>query len=182
MPRSAILLMDLQHDFLGAAGCRMPVTPDSVAPIIDTANAILGKAMLKDALPVLVVNRFPEADRIGNFFRRGAAVAGTRGAELDSRIRHAGQVKVIEKASASAFSNPELERFLRAENIGEVYVMGVFAEGCVRATVLDARRRGYTVHVLADAVASNAAWKKQFGLWAMQRAGANILASSALRQ
>ncbi|WP_420475492.1 cysteine hydrolase family protein [Noviherbaspirillum sp. ST9] len=181
MTRSAILLMDLQHDFLGAPGGRMPVESDSVAPIIDTANAILGKAMLKDALPVMVVNRFPEADRIGNFFRRGAAVAGTQGAELDARIRSTGPVKVIEKASASAFTNPELDRYLRAESISDVYVMGVFAEGCVRATVLDARRRGYVVHVLADAVASNASWKKRFGLWTMRRAGAHVLASSAVR-
>lgn len=120
MARSAILLMDLQHDFLGAEGCRMPVEPGSVAPLIDTANAILDKAMLKDMLPILVVNRFPASDRIGNFFRRGAAVSGTRGAELDARIRSSSQVKVIDKASASAFTNPELDRYLRAENITDV--------------------------------------------------------------
>jgi nicotinamidase-related amidase len=177
MTRSAILLMDLQHDFLGADGCRMPVEPHSVGPIIDAANAILDKAILKEALPVLIVNRFPESDRIGNFFRRGAAVIGTRGAELDARIRCTGPVKVIEKASASAFTNPELDRYLKAENITDLYVMGVFAEGCVRATVLDARRRGYIVHVLAEAVASNAGWKKRFGLWTMQRAGARVLPS-----
>ncbi|HYC42111.1 MAG TPA: cysteine hydrolase [Noviherbaspirillum sp.] len=177
MTRNAVLLMDLQHDFLGAEGSCMPVEPDSIAPVIDTANAILQKEILKDALPVLVVNQFPESDRIGNFFRRGAAVAGTRGAGLDSRVRCDASVKVIAKASASAFTNPELDRYLRAENITDLYVMGVFAEGCVRGTVLDARRHGYAVHVLADAVASNASWKKRFGLWAMKRAGADILPS-----
>lgn len=64
---------------------------------------------------------------------------------------------------------------MRAENITDLYVMGVFAEGCVRATVIDARHRGYAVHVLANAVASNASWKKRFGLWAMNRAGAVIV-------
>lgn len=175
LKRSAVLLMDLQHDFLGAGGSRMPVEADSIAPVIDTANAILDKKMLKDALPVMVVNHFPASDRIGNFFRRGAAVAGTPGAELDSRVQHAGQVKMIGKASASAFTNTDLDRYLRSENITDLYVMGVFAEGCVRATVLDARRLGYAVHVLANAVASNASWKKRFGLWSMKNAGANIL-------
>lgn len=176
MSRSAALLMDLQHDFLGAEGGRMPVQAEHTAPIVATANAILGKELLGHALPILVVNQFPATDRIANFFRKGAAVAGTPGARLDARILSGDSVKVITKASPSAFTNPELERFLRAEGITHLYVMGVFAEGCVRATVLDARRRGYGVHVMADAIASNASWKKSFALWAMKRAGASICA------
>ena len=54
---------------------------------------------------------------------------------------------------------------------------GLFAEGCVRSTVVEAIKLGYTVHVIANAVATNAAWKKRFALWAMKRAGAKIVAS-----
>ena len=64
---------------------------------------------------------------------------------------------------------------LRAHGVQDVYVLGVFAEGCVRSTVVDVVKRGYTVHAIADAVASNAAWKKAFALWAMDRAEAEIL-------
>ena len=177
MTRSAVLLMDLQHDFLGAEGSRMPVESESVAAVIGAANAILGKEVLVQALPILVVNQFPVTDRIANFFRKGAAVAGTPGADLDTRIRNAGSAKVIVKTSPSAFTSPELDRYLQAEGIHELYVMGVFAEGCVRSTVLDARHRGYGVHVIADAVATNASWKKRFALWAMKRAGADIMPS-----
>lgn len=177
MTRSAVLLMDLQHDFLGADGSRMPVESEGAAAVIGAANAILSKEVLAQALPILVVNQFPVTDRIANFFRKGAAVVGTRGANVDTRIRNAGQAKVIAKASPSAFTNPELDRYLQAEGISELYVMGVFAEACVRSTVLDARRRGYGVHVIADAVASNAPWKKRFALWTMKRAGANIMPS-----
>ncbi|WP_206047096.1 cysteine hydrolase family protein, partial [Noviherbaspirillum denitrificans] len=95
--------------------------------------------------------------------------------DLDARIRNDGSFRIFAKASASAFSNPELDRYLHMEKISDLYVMGVFAEGCVRSTVLDARRRGFKVHVLADAVASNAPWKKRFGIWSMKRAGANIV-------
>ena len=173
--------MDLQHDFLGAEGSRMPVQPEGVAAVIGTANAILGKEVLTQALPILVVNQFPLTDRVSNFFRNGAAVAGTLGANLDTRILNVGRTKVVAKASPSAFTNPELGRYLQAERITDLYVMGVFAEGCVRSTVLDARRRGYSVHVIADAVASNASWKKRFALWAMRRAGANIMKSVHLQ-
>ena len=65
----------------------------------------------------------------------------------------------------------------RSHGIQDIYVLGVFAEGCVRSTAVDAVKHGYTVHVIADAVASNAAWKKAFALWAMARAGAQILPS-----
>ena len=82
---------------------------------------------------------------------------------------------MISKSSPSAFSNPELHRYLQAHGVNELYIVGVFAEGCVRATVSDARRRGYKVNVIADAVASSGPWKKRFGLWAMRRAGANVL-------
>lgn len=59
----------------------------------------------------------------------------------------------------------------------KIYVLGVFAEGCVRASVVEAVKLGYTVNVIADAVATNATWKKAFALWAMARAGATILPS-----
>jgi len=54
-------------------------------------------------------------------------------------------------------------------------VLGVFAEGCVRSTVLDALKRGFGVVVSDRGVATNAAWKKRFALWAMSRAGAAVV-------
>jgi len=86
-------------------------------------------------------------------------------------------VPVIAKSRPSAFSNPDLDSLLRARGVQVLYVLGVFAEGCVRATVLDAVQRGYTVRVLEEAVASNAGWKKRFALWAMKRGGADIVSS-----
>ena len=175
MTRNAVLLMDLQRDFLGEEGARMPVQPSGAAAVIRTTNAILRQAMLGGALPVLVVNRFLPTDRIGNFFRKGAAIDGTPGAEIDPRIAAHEDVKTFAKARPSAFTNPELDEFLAARGITDLYVIGVFAEGCVRSTALDAKRRGYAVHVLADAVASDAAWKKRLALWVMARAGVEVI-------
>ena len=177
MPKSAVLLMDLQRDFLDRAAGRMPVDESGAQAVLRVANDVLAKRSLADALFILVLNQFPAGSRVANFFRHGAAVAGSAGAELDGRLERSGSEKVITKASPSAFSNPELEPFLRANGVKDLYVLGVFAEGCVRRTAVDAVKRGYRVHVIADAVASNAAWKKAFALWAMARAGADILPS-----
>jgi nicotinamidase-related amidase len=174
MNKSAVLLMDLQKDFLDGQGGRTPVDGPGAEAVLRVANDVLAKRFLGDALPILVVNQFPNSDRIANFFRKRAAIAGTAGAEIDARLKGAGSTKVIVKARASAFSNPELDKYLRAEGVGDLHLLGVFAEGCVRSTAIAAIKRGYSVHVLENAVASSAVWKKRFALWVMKRAGAGI--------
>jgi nicotinamidase-related amidase len=177
MPQAAVLLMDLQCDFLDRKKGRMPVDEPGALAVIRTANQVLSKQILTDALPVLVMNQFPPTAWLANFFRHGAAVSASAGAEFDPRILRSSSELVVAKSHSSAFSNPMLERFLQSHRVKELYVLGVFAEGCVRATVVEAVKRGFTVHVIADAVASNATWKKAFALWAMARAGAEILPS-----
>ena len=56
---------------------------------------------------------------------------------------------VVNKACPSAFSNPERHRHLDPHGVQEVFVLGVFAEGCVRASVVDAVKLDYTVNVIA---------------------------------
>jgi nicotinamidase-related amidase len=167
--------LDLQWDFLGAAGARLPVDASGSAAVLRTANAILAKRVLAAAIPVLIITEFPAAARLANFVRKGAAIVGTPGADLDPRVGPTDQIPVFRKARSSAFTNPDLERYLQAQGVQELYVLGVFAEGCVRATVRDARRRGYPVTVIVDAIATNARWKLHVALWAMRRAGATLV-------
>ena len=175
MPGSAVLLMDLQTDFLAAEGAKMPVAASDAERILATANKVFSGALLDSALRVVVVNRFPRSARIANFFRHYAALAGTAGAELDPRLRPNGVAKIIAKAAPSAFSNPELDALLKAAAVARIYIFGVFAEGCVRSTALDALRRGYAVTVPVDAIGTNAGWKRAFALWSMRRAGVALV-------
>lgn len=180
MPDTAVLMIDLQRDFLEHEGGRMPVDSRGAAAVINAANQVLAKRRLPGALPILVLNEFPRSDRFGNFFRHDAAVAGSPGAALDSRIRMSGSEAVVRKCRPSAFSNDALESMLRERGVRTLYVLGVFAEGCVRATACDAVVRGYQVFVIEDAVASNSNFKKRFGLWAMRRARATMVRLQAL--
>jgi len=169
--------MDLQKDFLDSDGGRMPVDQAGAEAVLLVANGVLSHRILPEALPIVVLNHFPTSARVANYFRNGAAVTGSTGAEIDARLQCSGSAKIITKSRPSAFSNPELEQYLRAHDVHELYVLGVFAEGCVRSTVIEAIKRGYTVHVIANAIATNTAWKKRFALWAMKRAGATIIPS-----
>lgn len=175
MPKTAVLLMDLQQDFLDSESGRMPVERAGAEAVLKMANQVLSRSVLADALPILIVNQFSPSKHIANFLRKGAAVAGSPGAEFDRRLHNTEQVRVVAKSGTSGFSNPELDRTLLDYGVQELYVLGVYTEGCVCATVVDAIELGFTVHVLADAVASNVPWKKRFGLWTMKRAGANII-------
>lgn len=175
MPQAATLLMDLQIDFLSAEGGRMPVFPADAARVIEAANAVLAGRSLSGSLPILVVNEFPASDRIANLFRHGAAVKGSPGAALDPRLQVPESVRVFAKRRPSAFTVPDLDPYLRANGVSTVYVLGVFAEGCVRATALDARQRGYEVAVPLAAIGTNAEFKRRFAAWAMRRSGIRLL-------
>jgi nicotinamidase-related amidase len=175
--RCAVLLMDLQADFLARAGARMPVLPADAERVIASANDVLHGRALAGCLPAFVVNRFPRTDRLANRFRHGAAVEGTPGAALDSRIEAHSGVPVFPKQRASAFTNPDLDYWLRANAVTRLYVLGVFAEGCVRATAIDARQRGYAVSVPLDAIGTSSEWRRRVAAWSMRRAGVGLLPS-----
>jgi nicotinamidase-related amidase len=174
---TAVLLIDLQKDFLDSKAGRLPVTEDGAAAVLQAANEILARRALPDALIVLVLNRFPAEARVANFFRKHAAIRGSPGAEPDRRLEHLGNATIVTKSKPSAFSNPELQGLLAAHRVRKLLVLGVFAEGCVRATVADAVRLGYAVRVVESAVASDALWKKRAALWFMRRAGAQVVQS-----
>lgn len=174
IPNAAVLLIDLQTDFLDWEQGLMPVDRMGSEEVIKIANEVLIKNLLPEALSVFIVSKFPPSARFANFFRKNAAIAGTPGANIDERVLKPESSAVFEKSKLSAFSNPEVADYLKNRGVKDVYVLGVFAEGCVRSTVLDAIKIGFNVCVIENAVATNAPWKKQFALWVMNRAGALV--------
>lgn len=173
-PRTAVLLMDLQRDFLADSGARMPVAPADAERVIAVANAVLDGRLLDGALPMVVANAFPPDDRIGNLVRRGAALAGSPGAQLDERVHWRTGLRRFDKRQADAFSHPGLEAQLRQDGVRRLVIVGVFAEGCVLRTALGALKRGFEVWVPRDGVGSDHAWKQRIAAWVLRRAGADL--------
>lgn len=175
MPRTATLLMDLQVDFLSSGGGRMPVFEQDALRVIEAANAVLTGRSLTGCVPVLMVNQFLPSDWLANWFRRNAAMQGSPGAALDPRVLSNGVARVFTKRQPSAFSNADLAPYLKANGVSKVYVMGVFAAGCVRATAVEAKRLDYDVAVPVPAVGTSAEYKRRLANWAMRRAGVRLL-------
>lgn len=150
-PQSALLVMDVQTDFLGS-NAKMPVDKNQVGSMIEKINAISNEFKAKGQSIIYIKNVFPKND-IANLFRNNAAVIGSSGVEIDPRIMQLSQV-VFEKSQPDAFSNPEFEKYLISNQINELTICGVFADQCVYWTAVAALNRGYKLHYMLNGVAA----------------------------
>jgi nicotinamidase-related amidase len=170
---TALLLIDLQNDFLSSAG-RMPVGAANAEMVIAAANQLIDFNRKRHWLIVDVLSQFKKSDIIGNFIRKNAAVEGSEGSEVDPRIvPH--DASCFPKSKSSAFSNPYLVAYLQHRQIGHLALCGVYAEGCVRATALDARRAGLDVTLISDGIASDRTAKYKWALSHLQKKGIHIM-------
>ena len=170
--KRALLLIDFQRDFLTDRG-RMPVAASQVQPVIDAANRAAARARAEGVEVVAIGNEFLRRDWVGNLLRRFAALACSDGARWDERVPREG-ARYFAKWRGSAFCNPELDRFLRSENVGELDLAGLYAGACVSATARDALKRGYRVAVLADAVADRSDAARSRALRRLERHGVSV--------
>ena len=179
MDHTALLLIDLQRDFLEVNG-RMAVSVADASQVVSLANRLIQHGVSAGWKLIFIKNRYPKSDLIGNLFRNGAAIEGSRGAELDPRVIVPFSGLVLTKSRPDAFTNPELEETLTSGAVHQLVVLGVMAEGCVRATVKDATSRGFGVTVVSDAVASTRGLFWRFGMKSMKNAGAVAKVSSEI--
>jgi len=170
--RKALVLIDLQYDFLDARG-RMPVAADRIQPMLAEIGKAAASASAAGDSIIAVANRFARLDP-GNLFRRFAAVAGSPGAAWDARAPKPNAGCFI-KASGSAFSNPEFERALRENGIGEMVLTGVYTSGCVAATAKGGLKRGFKVSLLAPGTADSSERARQSAIGRLEKAGVRIV-------
>jgi acyl-CoA reductase-like NAD-dependent aldehyde dehydrogenase/nicotinamidase-related amidase len=152
-PRTALLLVDLQHDFLARPG----LIPDADALCARAARLLGG--IRRAGLPVVHAHTLLSAagtDRMPHWQRRGlqCCVEGTPGAQPPPTLVPLAGELVLRKRYFSAFGDPRLVPWLREREISRLLVGGIFLHSCVRSTVLDAYERGYDVVVADDAVGS----------------------------
>lgn len=170
---TALLLIDLQIDFLSDKG-RMPVGTANADRVIMTANQMI-QLYEERRWPVIVIyNQFKKTDILANFFRNRAAIEGSEGGNMDPRIR-VREGLFFSKSKSSAFTNPDLSEYLKKMGIGQVVICGVYAEGCVRATALDAQRANLRTILISDGVASNRNSKLKWALSHMQKRGIQVM-------
>jgi nicotinamidase-related amidase len=170
-PQKALVVMDMQLDFLGE-NPKMPIE-NQVEELIKTVNDIIEDFNSKGYEIIYIRSAFSKND-IANSFRNKAAIEGTTGIEIDPRINIVSE-NIFDKKSSSAFSNKDFENYLIKNQINELYIIGLMAEGCVYKTAISGLDRKYVVNFMENAV----------GVWKMKnfeptkeklnKKGANII-------
>ncbi len=151
--RPALLLVDLQQDYLARPG----LTP-SAAQLLPAVDALLSG--FRDlGLPIFHAHTLIDADganRMPHWQRDGlwACMRGSAGAQAPSSVAPRPGEPVIAKSFFSAFGNPALAASLVRENIDTLVIAGLYTHACVRATALDAYQQGLAVRIVSDAIAS----------------------------
>lgn len=176
--RTALLLLDLQVDFLQPNG-RLPVAQDQVPGMLEATNRAIRAAGAREMEVIYIGNEFSRWDIPANWFRNYAAIRDQPGTRIDERVLVIND-RYFPKCRGNAFSNPRLGEFLQSRNVRHVILAGVYANACVQFTALGALRQGYRVTVLRDAVAAANGRKRETALQRMQRRGVEIADSSGV--
>jgi nicotinamidase/pyrazinamidase len=152
-PQQALFVIDMQEDYTGTTA-QPPFPFENSEQLIATVNSITEVAAERNIIIVYVRQEFDGlwGRIVSEVISGGTAIKGSPGAELDERLSVLSS-HVYAKPKPDAFSNAELEAFLIEHQVNELYLVGLAADGCVHYTALGALDRGYTVHIITDAVA-----------------------------
>lgn len=172
--KPALLLIDIQHDFLQREG----LVPPSAELVDNTYNLL--SSMRTAHVPIVHVHtivRTDGSDRMPHWKHNNywACVEGSAGSQPPHELLPWEDEYVLTKQFYSAFDAPELNELLIDKGVDTVILTGLYAHGCVRATILDAYARGYKVLVASDAVASTEAEHSAFSQAWLEARAANFV-------
>lgn len=175
MTRTALLLVDLQTDFLPGGALAVP-GGDAVVPVALRWMARVplvfatqdhhpaGHASFASAHPGRAVGETIPLDGLTQVLWPEHCVQGTRGAALASDLPLARIHTVVPKGehprvdSYSGFwdngrrHETALRAVLQGAGVARLITVGLATDYCVRATVLDAREAGFAVDVLTPGI------------------------------
>lgn len=164
--RVALVVVDLQNDFLAADGAYarggavspaaqlLPARVAQVATSVKAGGGLVAGSQFTlwpDAQGEPMVS--PHLKTLRPFLRRGDFAPGSRGQTHVPEIAPLVDVSVC-KVAYSAFFNTQLDWVLRRAGIDTVAVCGIVTNGGVASTVRDAHMRDYRTLVLSDGCAA----------------------------
>lgn len=184
-PRSALILVDLQKDFLPGGALAVP-SGDAVLPPLNC----LGAAFAAEGCHVYATRDWHPPDHCSFQLQGGPwpphCVADSPGAAFADDLALPSSAEIISKGTAvspdaySAFERTELHAKLQQAGVRQLYVGGLATDYCVLNTVRDALKLGYKVTVVQDGIQAITPETGQAAMAEMQADGALLEQSSAV--
>jgi nicotinamidase/pyrazinamidase len=156
-PADALIIVDLQNDFLPGGALGVPQGDEVVAPIQQLIDLYQ-----RHGLPIYASRDWHPAGHC-SFTAQGGpwpvhCIAGSDGAAFSSAIPLEQLAIVISKATTvekdaySAFNGTGLGEQLRARGVARVAVCGLATDYCVLNTAKDALAEGFATLLVIDAI------------------------------
>ena len=153
----ALLVIDMQNDFLPGGSLGVPQGDRVLGPINALIDLYQGRA-----LPVYASRDWHPGDHC-SFAAQGGpwpphCVADSEGARFSSELRLPQDAIIVSKADTqaqdaySAFNETGLARGMRAAGISRIAVCGLATDYCVLNTVLDGIDAGFEVLLVLEAM------------------------------
>jgi len=157
MSKTALIVVDVQNDFLPGGSLAVPDGDQVIGPLNLTVSRFV-----EEGLPVVATRDWHPPNHC-SFKDQGGTwpahcVAGTHGSQFSPELELPGDVEIVSKATArepdaySGFEGTALSRWLRERGVERLVVGGLATDYCVRRTVEDGLKAGFEVIVLEDAV------------------------------
>lgn len=185
--RTAVVVVDMQHDFVSPDGAfgQLGVDVSAYADLRPRLAGLLAAARRAGALVVHLQNtalpgRLSDSPaqirfnlRMHAKARRGGpalryTVPGTAGHAFVPDLAPVGDDLVVPKHRSSGFWGTQLDLLLRSNGVRSLVVAGCTTEGCVDSTARDAQFNDYYVVVARDGVASDDARQHEAAMLLME--------------
>ena len=144
-PRTALIVIDLQKGILAMA------SPNVFAPLVEKTRLLL-QAFRSHHLPVVLVNvdGKPSGRTEQN---RGPTSFPAGWTELIPELNQQPSDHLVTKRTAGAFTNTDLEKYLKEKEVTQVVIVGVATSMGVESTARHAHELGFNVTLATDAMA-----------------------------
>ena len=151
--KKALLIVDLQNDFCPGGSLAIK-EGNQIVPIINE---------LMDNMDLVITTQDWHPHDSTHFENWPVhCVANTEGAKLNPILNeHKIDQKVLKGTghddhgySAFDATNISLPDYLKTQNVGSLYIVGLATDYCVKASALDASKLGFHTYVVTDAIAA----------------------------
>jgi nicotinamidase-related amidase len=182
LEKPALLIIDMQHDFVDPDG---PIPCQGAPEIVPNIRRLI-EAAHNTGVPCIYTKELHRPQKV-DFGREldgdepVHCLDGTRGAEIVEELTPQEQDYVIPKRRYSGFFGTDLQILLKGIGVDTLFITGAATDICVYLTAMDAHQYDFKVRIPQDCVAGSSQTAHQAALASVERQqkGAIINSSKA---